>query len=303
MNYDLFKNINKIRLEAIYNLNKNYRRNLNNTKLIYERTNNYFNENFNFLLENNIINIKNDKIFINQFKNKQDFHTHIFKKLQNNLNYAPLLKNYLNAFSFDKKNNFYFLKPDEYFNRLTSNLRNFLISMKIIKFNNDQYVIIKLDILTIFKNKKFTYKDFKKMLRAKEKIGEDAEKFVYKLELKKLKKLNIPLKPKYMSKRDVGAGYDIESYEKFKTSYKKIMIEVKAVKLSNYEFHLSINELFVARKNPDFYYLFLVPVESNRNDKFNSKNILKIKNIDKNILNNKIKWKFISDGLLISKKN
>ena len=287
MSFDLFENVSFKKLRALYELAKNNSRNISNIKLNYSRNYNCLQENLNFLIDIKIFKIKKNIIFVDSQTNK-DFKQSIFKKLSMNDNYASLIKNYLINFSLDS-NSVYSFKPQNYYNRATSDLRNFLISTQIIKEDNNRYILLDENIYTLFKKKIRSPDVLKKILEQKEKFGLEAENVVFQYEKNKLKKLDKNLKPIHISQQDVDAGYDILSYEKHKDTFKKIFIEVKGISRSDYRFYLSINESVVAEKYKESYYLYLIPRDFSKPEKFDLSKMIKINNITKNVLDNKKK--------------
>ena len=66
---------------------------------------------------------------------------------------------------------------------------------------------------------------------------------------------------RHVSRRDVGAGYDIESVTVLlRGEYEARYIEVKAVSSEDLNFFWSANEIEVAKELGTTYYLYLVPV-------------------------------------------
>jgi len=297
MSFDLFANISLERLKSLYELSKNNSRNISDLELTYKRNHNCLQENLNFLIDINLFKIKQNKIFTIKFEG-QEFIQVLLNKLSKKPIYASLIKNYLGNFLLNSDNLFIF-KPENYYNRVTSDLRNFLIDIKVIKLIDDHYVILKNDTLSLFKKSKFSPEQLKKRLKLQEQFGQEAEKLIFLNEVKIVKKINKNLKPTHIALDDTSAGYDILSYEKYKGTYRKIFIEVKAISRSNYEFHLSINESQIANKYGETYYLYLVPRDFTKLEKFDLKRIIKINNLDKNIFKNKKKWKVSPDGFLI----
>ena len=301
MSFDLFENVSFKKLRALYELAKNNSRNISSIKLNYSRNYNCLQENLNFLIDIKIFKIKKNIIFVDSQTNK-DFKQSIFKKLSMNDNYASLIKNYLINFSLDS-NSVYSFKPQNYYNRATSDLRNFLISTQIIKEDNNRYILLDENIYTLFKKKIRSPDVLKKILEQKEKFGLEAENVVFQYEKNKLKKLDKNLKPIHISQQDVDAGYDILSYEKHKDTFKKIFIEVKGISRSDYRFYLSINESMVAEKYKEDYYLYLIPRDFSKPEKFDLTKMIKINNITKNVLDNKKEWKISTSTFLIKKTN
>jgi len=301
MSFDLFENVSFKKLRALYELAKNNSRNISSIKLNYSRNYNCLQENLNFLIDIKIFKIKKNIIFVDSQTNK-DFKQSIFKKLSMNDNYASLIKNYIINFSQDS-NSVYSFKPQNYYNRATSDLRNFLISTQIIKEDNNRYILLDENIYTLFKKKIRSPDVLKKILEQKEKFGLEAENVVFQYEKNKLKKLDKNLKPIHISQQDVDAGYDILSYEKHKDTFKKIFIEVKGISRSDYRFYLSINESMVAEKYKEDYYLYLIPRDFSKPEKFDLTKMIKINNITKNVLDNKKEWKISTSTFLIKKTN
>ena len=193
-------------------------------------------------------------------------------------------------------------RPDPIYNSLTSDLRNFLISSNKIIYENEEYTIIDNKLLDLFKNKEFSPEQLQKILEKQNLLGLEAEKLVVKYEAEKIKNFNQDLNIDHVALRDVSAGYDIKSYELDGESVKEIYIEVKAVSISNYKFHLSMQENQTANKFLDKYYLYLLPVDLSNPEKFDYKKLLKIQNINKTIFKNKKEWIIEEDGYVVSRK-
>jgi len=87
-------------------------------------------------------------------------------------------------------------------------------------------------------------------------IGESAEFFVVEYEKTRLEGRI----PKRISEFDVGAGYDILSYESVDSESFDRFIEVKAVG-ENFSFHWSVNEKNKAKLYGDKYFLYLVDLK------------------------------------------
>lgn len=180
---------------------------------------------------------------------------------------------------------------------MTSHLRNFLITIEYIKNINSSYIILDKSLLIKFQTKEFSPKQLEKMLADQQSLGLAAEKVVINYEERRIRKFNNNLKLDHVSLRDVSAGYDIQSYE----GKDKIFIEVKAVSLSNYKFHLSVLEFQTAINLKEKYYIYLLPVDHSKPDNFDIENLLRINDLNKNIFNNKISWKMENDGYIVSK--
>ena len=298
MNFDLFENINFQNLEKLYVLSLEDR-DTSDIKLNYLRDHTHVRENLNFLFENGIFENDGDKVKVSKDKTKSFKEILINEIFRKNNIYFVLLKQYLQNFTLDKDNKFKF-KPDKYFNYQTSDMRNFLISLGIIKNENDEYIILNNEILDKIKKQKKSPLKLKEELRSKEQLGLDAEKLVYENEVSKVKKIDKTLKVIHIALEDVSAGYDIQSYNE---NREKIYIEVKAVSKTNYQFHLSPNEYNISKIYNHNYYLYLLPVDLSNSKKFDYDKILMINNIKDNLIDNSNIWKTENDGFLISKKN
>ena len=298
MNFDLFENINFQNLEKLYVLSLEDR-DTSDIKMNYLRDHTHVRENLNFLFENGIFENDGDKVKVSKDKTKSFKEILINEIFRKNNIYFVLLKQYLQNFTLDKDNKFKF-KPDKYFNYQTSDMRNFLISLGIIKNENDEYIILNNEILDKIKKQKKSPLKLKEELRSKEQLGLDAEKLVYENEVSKVKKIDKTLKVIHIALEDVSAGYDIQSYNE---NREKIYIEVKAVSKTNYQFHLSPNEYNISKIYNHNYYLYLLPVDLSNSKKFDYDKILMINNIKDNLIDNSNIWKTENDGFLISKKN
>lgn len=295
MNFELFQNIYYENLLNLYSLAKLNASNLDVVKKTYSRNNKYFQENLNFLINIKLFEINKNQIRIAQNKSKE-FKELILSSIFNHPDYALCIKSYLLNFQKQVEEEYTF-KPDYYYNNLTSHLRNFLITTKYIKNKNGNYIILDEDLLKRFKKKQFSPHQLKKILVEKELIGLAAEQVVYNYEKNRIKKFGNNLIVDHTSLKDVSAGYDIQSYE----GKDKIFIEVKAVSLSNYKFHLSVLEYQTAINLKEKYYIYLLPVDHSKPDNFNIDNLLRINNLNKNIFDNKVSWKMENDGYIITK--
>ena len=299
MSFDLFENIEYQNLENLFNICKKDSNFIDGVRIEYLKKNQFFLESLNFLIDINLINITKNSVSILS-KPNIDFSSCLFTNLSKNTEYALFLKNYLS--NFINQNSSFSFKPNPLYNNLTSDLRNFLISSNKITYENEEYSIIDNELLDLFKNKEFSPEQLQKILENKNKIGLEAEELVVKYETGKIKNFNRNLEIDHVALRDVSAGYDIKSYEIDGANIKEIFIEVKAVSISNYKFHLSMQENQTANKFLDRYYLYLLPVDHSNPEKFDYNKLLRINNVNKSILQNKKDWIIEEDGFVISKK-
>jgi hypothetical protein len=300
MNYEIFENINYDNILNLFKLCKENQNNLNNVKINYSRYNSHIRETLNFLVELDVIEIEKNNVKIKV--SNSNLQEALFDNLLKNPIYCSLIQKYFKHFT-NNNNNFVFI-PNEKYNITTSSLRNFLISMNIIKFDiiNNIYVLLNPNILSKIKRKIFSPEQLEKKLAIQNQIGLLAEKLIFQKEIKKLKTIDINLVPDHVSLNDVSAGYDIKSYIKKNNEICEIFIEVKAVASSNYKFHLSVDEYQTALEFGNKYYIYLLPVDYSNSEHFDYEKILMINDIDKNIINKNPNWICENDGFLIYKK-
>jgi hypothetical protein len=286
MNFELYENIKYTNLEKLITISKKSPEKFSLIKTNYLRNNEFFQESLNFLINIDFFKINKNSIITirNTEKNLKET---ILELLNNRPDYFVCIKNYLINFQKNESGIFSF-KPD----------RNFLITLDCIKFVGDnQYILLDKNLLSRFVKKEFSPKQLEKMLANQQLLGLAAEKIILNYEEMRIKKFDNNLKLDHISLRDVSAGYDIQSYE----GKDKIFIEVKAVSLSNYKFHLSVLEYQTAINLKEKYYIYLLPVDHSKPDNFDIENLLRINDLNKNIFNNKISWKLENDGYIVSK--
>lgn len=299
MSAEIFENIEVKNLVKLYNILENNLEYLDNAKLMYSKQNIYLRESLNFLIEIGLISVDGNNIKIHD-SSTGDVEDKIFYKIAESSEFGLEIKEYLN--NFINVNGTYSFKPDAIYNNATSHLRNFLIYAKKIVYENSEYKVIDNRILELFLKNEYSPKKLEKDLKDKKQLGDDAEKLVFRKEQDKVNSLGSSLIPDHVALRDVTAGYDIQSFEKFDENIEKIYIEVKAVSKSNYKFHLSIKEKQTAIKFKDKYFIYLLPVDRSNPEKFDYTQLLRITNIDKSIFQNKLEWTVENDGFIISKK-
>ena len=301
MNYDFFDNIEYKSVEILFKLCKENQNNLANVKINYSRFNNFLQDNLNFLVELNVIATSDNKIQIE--KTNLSFKDFLISKILNSSQYGPPLKEYLN--NFIRQNQKLVFKPNDSYNSITSSLRNFLISIDLVKYeiNGDQYLLLSDEFLDKLNERKFSPEELRRQLEKQNQIGLLAEEFVFKIEKEKIYKFDQSLLPEHVSKFDVSAGFDILSYQKNNDRIKKIFIEVKAVSSSNFKFYLSNSEFQTSLKYKDDYFLYLLPVDHTVVEKFNNGNILKINDLENNLFKNKVNWYYENNGYVFYRKN
>ena len=296
MNFELYENIKYTNLEKLITISRKSPEKFSLIKTNYLRNNEYFQESLNFLINIEFFKINKNSIIIIH-KTEKNLKETILELLNNHPDYYVCIKNYLMNFQKNESDIVSF-KPDGLYNIQTSNVRNFLITLDCIKFIGDnQYILLDKNLLSQFVKKEFSPKQLEKILTDQKLLGLAAEKVIVNYEEKRINKFEKNLKLDHVSLRDVSAGYDIQSYE----GKDKIFIEVKAVSLSNYKFHLSILEYQTAINLKEKYYIYLLPVDHSKSDNFDIENLLRINDLNKNIFNNKVSWKMENDGYIVSK--
>jgi len=299
MNFEIFKNIFFENILLLYRLGKETPKNILSVKNNYNRQKGFLLENLNFLIRINFFIIKDSEISITINEEKK-IPSYLIDLIMKDAEYGACLKNYLMNFKTNDYGNPSFV-PIRFYNYETSYLRDFLISLGYIKNNKKEFQLLKPEILNVFRNFKLTPEFLEKKLLDQKILGLNAEKLIIEYEKFFLINLDIDKKPIHISTEDVSVGYDILSFRKENDIIKEIYIEVKAVSLSNYQFHLSTSEHQTALKYNHNYYIYLLPVDYSLLEGFDLNSLLKINNIKENIFENRIEWKVNSDGYLITR--
>ena len=112
-----------------------------------------------------------------------------------------------------------------------------------------------------------TLEQLKGMLEREAEAGEKAEEFVLSFEKKRLTANKLISRICKVSDVDVGAGYDIISFETDLSSGYDRFIEVKAFS-NRVGFYWSSNELQVAKIKEEHYYLYLVDLSKINSDSY-----------------------------------
>lgn len=109
-------------------------------------------------------------------------------------------------------------------------------------------------ILPEIKKRKIGIDEFKKSIEKQQVYGEEAEKFVLEFEKKRLGNKQIDWIAQYI----VNEGYDIASYNKKDDEEYNRFIEVKSYEGNNPYFFWSRNEVNVAKRKLEKYWIYLV---------------------------------------------
>ncbi len=152
-----------------------------------------------------------------------------------------------------------------------SGIRNLLIEFDILEVDNatGQYAIIDTRFVTGIQEipkRKLTRRDFLRISAERDQLGRKAELEIILYEKDRLRLSPVQLTEiEHIAEKDIGAGFDIRSFEEQLDDLGKPIpryIEVKAVSALDYRFHWSKNEMEMAKKYSSRYFLYLVPVKS-----------------------------------------
>jgi len=158
-------------------------------------------------------------------------------------------------------------KPPELYRGEFSDVRNFLIEIGVVKYENetDIYIIAPENILLFAlakeKTKPYTPARLKRTLIQQDKVGAAAELAVLDWEKNRIGK-DYKDYLEHISVKNEAAGYDIKSITFVEDKIMPRYIEVKAVSADSYKFYWSRNEINVAKLLIENYYLYLLPVFS-----------------------------------------
>lgn len=199
---------------------------------------------------------------------------------------------------FELEGNIWVCKPSMEQRLKYSRIRNLLIDIGYVE--NDpstgQYFLLSAFPLLLpldwIIHSPTSREKFERLLDNREALGRKAELQIIEFEKERLVKYpDLIERIEYIADKNVGAGYDIKSFET-KSNDKDIgierYIEVKAVQLPDCKFYWSRNEINVYRDIRDQYFLYLVPIVSS--GKFDIKKLRIIRDPYQNIFNNHDNW-------------
>ena len=176
-----------------------------------------------------------------------------------------------------------------------SNLKQFLIDFHFLAPFQDQAIgnyhinssfknLLDNTILPEIRKRKIGIDELKKSLELRQKHGEQAERFVFQFEVKRLKnKKQISWVAEYV----VNEGYDIASFNHTKDANFNRFIEVKSYSGNTPYFYWSRNEYLEARRKRDEYWLYLVNRDRMQIEDYQP---IMIKNPYREILGEESKW-------------
>jgi len=182
-----------------------------------------------------------------------------------------------------------------------SAFKRLLIDLGVLTFLPPPFnreLVVSKEFLRIFeevigeKRRELSLTQFRQLQKRMEEQGEAAEEFVLRFEKNRLLEHQQSSRIKRISKLDVGAGYDIISFESKDSKEIDRFIEVKSFSQEP-SFHWSSNEIRVAERKGSKYYIYIV--ESSRiADSTYEPWIIKEPLLAINQTNN---WKVTNDGL------
>jgi hypothetical protein len=165
-----------------------------------------------------------------------------------------------------------------------SGLRNLLYELNLFQKNRSPSLIninpefsnyfidqiienIRRTTLENISSSSFDYDQLMRLNEIKRIYGEDAEKLVYKYEMARLIDHPQKEKIKIISGIDVGAGYDIISFNDNQSKEFDRFIEVKSHS-GNMKFYWSLNEVNVAKQKQNHYFLYLIDRSNLENERY-----------------------------------
>jgi hypothetical protein len=162
----------------------------------------------------------------------------------------------------------------KYFPLHAAIFRNFLTTIGKLNFESGVYTILieKGIEKTLLREgsrtrRKINEAELMKNLEAKKIQGELAEFWAFEYEKKRLEKTKHCEKVKLISKIDVGAGFDILSFDCENSYVYDRFIEVKSFK-GNPQFYLTKNESEIALIKGNNYFIYLIDIDMIMNEKY-----------------------------------
>ncbi len=249
-----------------------------------------------------IINYDKDRDLINpliHFANtKEEFVNQLAQEIVNLLIQEEIL--HLDSITYD-------IQEDKfYINRKCISIkyacfRNLLINLGVLNSRTSNTFYIQIENINktntpINNRRKISQAQLLKQIQFESEQGEKGEQFVLKYEQKRLDGKRDINCIKQISTIDVGAGYDIISFNDINSTKLDRLIEVKTYQ-GKPHFHWSSNEMAIAKLRMNHYFLYLVSY-----DRINDKNYepLIIQNPIEYFKNN-IEWQYNTDSILVKK--
>tara|TARA_B100000315_G_scaffold248261_1_gene277940 strand:- start:927 stop:1853 length:927 start_codon:yes stop_codon:yes gene_type:complete len=270
---ELFDNLSKRRIKTFIEIqNSTKSKDFSFIKNKYLENEKYFDFVFDFLKGIGLYNRKINEIVLVEkqllidFKNEEKLNAFLIEKtINDSSNFSDYVLHYFQ--NFDSKNGSFVYKPLVKERLKESGLRNFLIDLDLVYHIRDKncYTINEKYLHLLSKqieSRTLSPKNLNSLLDNQAEIGYLAELRIIEFEKQRLKEYaNLSKKIEHVAKVNVSAGFDIKSWE---TNKKERYIEVKAVSLSDYKFQWSRNEIEKSKLFKNQYYLYLLPVITNK---------------------------------------
>ncbi|MCY3674871.1 MAG: DUF3883 domain-containing protein [Paracoccaceae bacterium] len=284
---------------------------LSNIQRLFDENSQGFDEVVSFLTEINILVLGDSTLSLNlDFANKdKDFRrAEIIQRVLGIKNkYRNEIFGYIGQFSFNQGKISY--RPPDQKRSSESDVRNFLIDIGMVRLVQvrgiEEYVLLP-EYVSLYvsarNNTNFTSPELlENKIEAQNELGFAAEEKIVEHERDRVGQIHAH-KVDHISKRNCAAGYDILSLtiEKDSTIVPRF-IEVKAVPTKSFQFFWSKNEVEIARKLKDWYFLYLLPVGNE--GKFEINNLMMISNPCDNLLKSNSNWVIESDVLICHLKS
>lgn len=165
--------------------------------------------------------------------------------------------------TYDISLNRYIMSPTSISHRYAG-FRNILVDFDVIKLRNDAHYTVcqRLDeyICKPDVRRRITEKQLLAQLEKKKELGNIGEEWVLEFEKRRITNKTLSSQIRRISIIDVGAGFDIVSFNSNESLRSDRFIEVKTFK-GSVHFHWSHNEIQKARLMGESYYLYLVDAD------------------------------------------
>lgn len=202
----------------------------------------------NKILEMLLREIRDDEIFHEIFCSENMSYDIIYRFIQIELSAFPFKHSGFRKLLINF--NFIYAHPDK-------NIRKLIVNSRFKK-------IFDRELLPEISRRKIGINELRTLIEAKQIHGEEGERFALNYEQARLKSHPIFSRIEIISYYDIGAGYDIISFNSLESLEHDRFIEVKSfVGVPN--FHWSRNEIDVAKLKGDKYFLYLVNREEMNN--------------------------------------
>ncbi len=236
--------------------------------MLYEKESEGFDLVLDLLTNIDIVSIKKDQLFLirNVPLDKKTLKPFLARRIVEKQSTLPeIYANFLSNFHYSKYS--WEFTPSNREKLFYGEIRNLFIDLGIIRVQRNKYLINNdlKDLFTQSFNTNVISPDQLELSRKeKEELGRLAELKVLDDEKLRLRGENINRKVEHTSKMYVDAGYDIKSWDIISNEIQERFIEVKAISNHYIRFYWSRNEIRVAQRLGDRYFLYLVPCVNNQ---------------------------------------